>query len=78
MDKGPDQWISTFKQADALLNGGMYRKAISKFKSALTALQKIEKLGNAKENVVAIHRRIIVCHELLEEVSGLAWCRRES
>ena len=66
MDKASDNWISTFKQGDALLNGGMYRKALSKFETALTALQKI---GNAEKNVFAIQQRIIACHEGLEEVS---------
>ena len=66
MDKDSDHWISTSKQGDALLNGGMYRKAISKFKSALTALQKI---GHDEKNVFAIQQRIISCHEGLEEVS---------
>ena len=67
MDQGSDNWFSTFEQGDALLDGGMYRKAISKFEAALTARQKI---GDDKESVVAIHRRIIACHGRLEEVSG--------
>ena len=66
MDKDSDNWISTFEQGDASFDGGMYRDALPKFKTALTALQKI---GHDEKNVFAIQQRIISCHEGLEEVS---------
>ena len=67
MDKDSDNWFSTFEQGDALLNGGMYREAISKFKTALTAQQKVAK---DEKNIVVIRQCIIRCHGRLEEVSG--------
>ena len=69
MDKDSDNWFSTFEQGDASFKGGMYRDALPKFETALTALAALQKIGNAKENVVTIHRRIIACHEGLREVS---------
>ena len=44
---------------------GMYRDALPKYKTALTGLQKI---GMDKKDIIVIHRRILACHEGLEEV----------
>ena len=46
---------------------GMFRDALPKFKSALTAEQKI---GKDVENILVIRRYIVDCHARLLEVSG--------
>ena len=61
MDKSAT-FLKAFKEADNLFDVGVYRKAISKFKTALTAAQD-------EEIIIGVRFCIINCHERLEEVS---------
>ena len=53
------------KKASDLFGAGMYRKALSKFETALTAAQ-------GEEVIVDVHFWIIQCRAYLKEVSGAA------
>ena len=50
------------KRATVLFDGGMYRKAISKYETALTAAQD-------EDSIIDVRLWIINCYERLEEVS---------
>ena len=67
MDKGSDDLAAVKKEADALYNAGMYRKALPKFKSALAMA---EKAGD-EQAATALYTSVITCHDRLEEVSGM-------
>jgi hypothetical protein len=71
MDKGSDDLAAVRKEALAVFNAGIYRKALLKFKSALAMA---EKAGNEQE-AVDLYTWVIACHANLEEVSGVE-CER--
>jgi hypothetical protein len=77
MDKDSNNFDTILKLGDASFDAGMYRDALPKFETALTALQK---LGHDEKKTFAIHRRIIACHERLLEVSiaELSWLGRKA
>ena len=72
MDKGSDDCLVVRKEATALFNAGMYRKALPKFKSAVAMA---EKAGDER-NVVDLYGWIIACHDRLKEVSAVEWSVR--
>ena len=61
MDKNAT-FLEAFKEADDLFDAGMYRKAISKFETALTA-------APDEESMIDARFLIIDCYERLEQVS---------
>ena len=61
MDKSAT-FLKAFKEASDFFDAGLYRKAISKFKTALTAAQD-------EESIIGVRFCIINCHERLEQVS---------
>ena len=61
MDKSAT-FSEALKEARDLFLEGMYRKALSKFETALTAAQD-------EQSIIAARTLIILCHTYLEEVS---------
>ena len=61
MDKSVT-FSETFKGARDLFEEGMYRKALSKFETALTA-------APDEESIIRVRFCIIVCHARLQQVS---------
>ena len=64
MEKSP---VAIYDEGLALLDSGKFCDALRKFKTALTAQQKVAK---DEKNIVVIRQCIIRCHGRLEEVSG--------
>ena len=61
MDKSAN-FSKAYKEARGFFDEGMYRKALSKFETALTA-------APDEKNIIAVRSWIINCHGRLEQVS---------
>ena len=61
MDKSAP-FLKAFKRAMDLFKEGVYRKALSKFETALTVAQN-------EESIIGVRLWVIRCHERLEQVS---------
>ena len=61
MDKSAP-FLKAFKEAMGFFDEGVYRKALSKFETALTVAQN-------EESIISVRLWIIRCHERLEQVS---------
>ena len=66
MDKSAS-FSKAIKEADDLFEKGLYRKALSKFETALTA-------APDEESIIGVRSRIINCYARLQEVSLVEIC----